>query len=143
MRDEALQSVHHERAIAIAQGAQRGLGGNTLLAAKNAYDRAAAVTTDKMVRLAFELTGNTAEPVCTAVEQGLRGLRDALSNDLAQFFREQASWAPLNATDALGNDFLTAMDRRIEAAVDDLSHGIAGGAKLSKDPLVSVIANIT
>jgi hypothetical protein len=98
---------------------------------------------DKMVRHAFELTGSTARPVCDTVEQGLRSLRDALSNDLAQFFRVQGAFAPRNTTDALGNDFLQTVDKRITAIVDDLRYGIAGGARLSKDPLVSVISNIT
>jgi hypothetical protein len=143
--DEASQSAQQERLNVMAQATKQGAlqSGNMLLAVKNACDRAARDATDKMVRLAFELTGSTAEPICTAVEQGLRGLRDTLSNDLAQFFRVQASWAPKNATDGLGNEFLTTMDKRIGAAVDDLRHGIAGGMRLTKDPLVNVIAKIT
>jgi hypothetical protein len=140
-----VQSVQKERTQVMARAAKAGAlhSGNTLFAVKNEYDRAASETADKIVRLAFDVTESTAQPVCDAIVQGLTALRDALSNDLAQFFRDQAAWAPRDATDGLGNDFLTAMDKRIAAAVDDLGHGIAGGARLSKDPLVSVITKIT
>ena len=114
-----------------------------LLSVRNEYIRAAGQTADKMVQLAFELTGNTAQPVCDTVERGLRSLRDALSNDLAQFFRVHGAFAGGNATDALGNDFLHAMDKHITAIVDDFRYGIAGGTRLTKDPLVSVISHIT
>jgi hypothetical protein len=129
----------------MAQAAQRGAlqSGNMLLAVKQAYDRAASETADKMVRLAFDLTGSTAEPVCAAVERSLMTLRDTLSNHLAQFFRVQGGWAPQMTTDILGNDFLSSMDKRINAIVDDLRHGIARGARLTKDPLVNVISKIT
>jgi hypothetical protein len=128
-------------AVASQQGTLQS--GNMLLSVKNEYDRAASENSDKIVRLAFELTGSTAQPVCDTVEQGLRLLRDALSSDLAQFFRVQGAFAPRDTTDGLSNDFLHTMDKRITAIVDDLRHGIAGGARLSKDPLVSVISNIT
>jgi hypothetical protein len=46
-------------------------------------------------------------------------------------------------TDSLGNNFLSTMDNRIASTIDDLRHGIAGGARLTKDPLVNVISTIT
>lgn len=106
--EEAVQSAQKERMNVMGQAAKQGAlqSGNMLLAVKGVYDRGASETADKMVRLAFDLTGSTAGPVCAAVEQGLRALRDNLSNDLAEFFRVQANWAPRNAIDGLGNGFL-------------------------------------
>jgi hypothetical protein len=145
LSEEAVQSAQKDRMHAMAQAAQKGAlqGSGMLVMVKSGYDRAGSETADKVARLAFELTGSTAEPVCEAVVQGLRALRDTLSNDLAQFFRSQAGWAPHDITDGLGNDFLSTMDKRITAIVDDLRHGIAGGSRLTKDPLVNVISTIT
>jgi hypothetical protein len=144
MCEEAVQSAQQERTSVISQAAAGGALYNSrvLLVVASAYERAAATAADKMVRLAFELTGSTSNAVCAAVEEGLRLLRDALSNDLIQFFKGQGSWMP-DVSDRLSTDFLQSMDKRIAAAVDDLSHGIAGGVRLNKDPLVSVISKIT
>jgi hypothetical protein len=143
--DEALEAVQIERAKIMAQAAMRGAlsSGGMLVSVKDQYTRAANQTADKMVRLAFEVTGSTDQPVRETVERGLRSLRDALSNNLAEFFRVQGAFAGSNTTDALGNDFLHTMDKRITSVVDDLQYGMAGGTRLSKDPLVSVITNIT
>lgn len=145
LSDEAVQAVQDERTKVMANAAKHGVlqSGGMLGSVKDEYIRAGSQTAEKMVRLAFEVTGSTAQPVCDTVEQGLRSLRDTLSNELAQFFRVQGAFAPPTTTDALANDFLHTMDKRITAIVDDLRYGIAGGARLSKDPLVSVISNIT
>jgi hypothetical protein len=145
LSEEAVQAAQNERTKVMADAAKRGVLQSSVMlgSVKNEYIRAGSQAADKMVRHAFELTGSTAQPVCDTVEQGLRSLRDALSNDLAQFFRVQGAFASRNMTDALGNDFLLAMDRQITTIVDDFRYGIAGGTRLSKDPLVSVISNIT
>jgi hypothetical protein len=145
MCDEAIEGVQSERSKIMANAAKNGVlqSGGMLLSVKNEYLRAAGQTADKMVRLAFEIGGSTARPVCDAVDRALKSLRDVLSNDLAQFFRVQGAFAGSSVTDALGNDFLHTMDKRITAIVDDLRFGIAGGMRLSKDPLVNVISNIT
>ena len=90
-----------------------------------------------------DLTGSTEGPVCEFLEQALRILRDDISNDLAAFFRSQRSWAPANATDAVGNAYLNEVDQRITAIVDDFHHGFLGGDRLTKDPLVSVVTSVT
>jgi hypothetical protein len=145
MRNEAVQSVQRERTRVMAQAAQQGAlqSGRMMLLVKEEYDRLASETADKIVKLAFEATESTAHPVCEVVNKGLIALRDALSNDLTEFLRVQCSWAPANASNQIKSDFLTATDARIAGMVDDLSHGIAGGTRLNKDPLVSVISQIT
>jgi hypothetical protein len=143
--EEAVQSAQTERQRVMAKAAQRGnlQSGSMLLLVKAKYDRAASETVDKMVRLAFDLTGSTAEPVCDGLRQGLNALRDSLSNDLAELYRSHAGWAPSNVTDGLGNDFLNVVDRRIAATIDDFAHGIAGGTRMTKDPLVNIISTIS
>jgi len=81
-----------------------------LMSVGDSYIRAGRDTMGKMARLTYELTGATKGPVSEMLEQELRALRDRLSNDLADFFRSQRSWAPTNATDAVGNGFLNALD---------------------------------
>jgi hypothetical protein len=96
-----------------------------------------------MARLAFELAGTTSDKVCDEVERGLRMIRDALSNDLRDFFQVQSSWSGQETAMALGNDFLNSTEMRMSAVVDDLRHGMSGGIKLTKDPLVNVISTIS
>jgi hypothetical protein len=140
--EEARQAAQEQQKSIIATAARDGFGGNTLLAVTREYTRAANEAADKMVRLAFDVTGSTAEPICMALRQGMTEFRDTLSNDLAQFFNAQASWAPRNATDGLGNGFLHETDKRLAAIVEDFSHGMAGGTRLHKDALVNAITEI-
>jgi hypothetical protein len=95
-----------------------------------------------MARLTYDVCETTAEPACEVVEQELRSLRDRLSNDLADCFRA-LKWAPPRATDAVGNGFLDTLDKRIAAVADDFRHGLVGGKRLSKDPLVSVLTSVS
>jgi hypothetical protein len=76
------------------------------------------------------------------VRKGLFKLRDALSGELAAFFRAQRAWAG-DMGDGFGNRFLQDTDKRILGVVDDLRHGIVGGQRLGKDPVVSVISTVT
>jgi hypothetical protein len=96
--DETIEAVQSERTKIMANAAKHGAlqSGGMLLSVKNEYIRAAGQTADKMVKLAFELTGSTAQPVSDTVERGLRSLRDALSNDLAQCFGVQGEFAGSN-----------------------------------------------
>jgi hypothetical protein len=109
---------------------------------KSEYEREVSEATDRAVQLTFEVTASTSAETCQFVQQALFKLRDALSDDLAHFFRAQVSWAG-NAVDQLSNEFLHATDKRIAGAIDDLRHGISGGQRLTKDPLVRVISNIS
>ncbi len=142
--EEAVQSAQKGRLRVMAEATSRGAlqSGGSLISVKGEYDRVANETTDKMVRLAFDVTGDTSEPTCAVVEEGLTALRDALSNDLAQFYSAQ-TWARSNAPEALRSDFHRAMDKRTTGTIDDFRHGIVGGTRLTKDPLVNVISTIT
>jgi len=140
-REEAMTSVQHARERVMAEAAKVGAlhGGRMLMLVKEEYVRGVTEAGHKMVRLAFEATGSTPVKLCDEVERGLRALRDTLSNDLLVFFQAQSSWSGQELIMALGNDFLNATDKHISAVADDLRHGISGGAKLTKDPVVSVI----
>ena len=132
-RDQAITSVQQARARIMAEAAKAGAlqGGRMLLMVKEEYVRGVTESADKMVRLAFELTGTTSDQICDEVERGLRMIRDALSNDLRDFFQTQSGWSGQAPMDALGNDFLNETDKRMSAVVDDLRHGILGGVKLT------------
>ena len=77
--EEAVQSAQKGRLRVMAEATSRGAlhSGGTLISVNGEYDRAANETTDKMVRLAFDVTGDTSEPTCAVVEEGLTALRDA------------------------------------------------------------------
>jgi hypothetical protein len=108
------------------------------------YENEGREATGKIVRHTHELMGTTSAPVVQVLEVALRDLRDRLSNALADFFRSPpGSWAPTNAVQQVGNSFLNSMDRCIAAAVDDFRFGMSGGARLTKDPVVSVITSIS
>jgi hypothetical protein len=140
--DEAIDSVHVERQGVMSLGTKQGLSGTTLVNLQTVYFRVGADTMGKMVRLAYDIAGTTG-PVVEALEQGLRALRDMLSNDLADYFRSQRVWAPSGATEAVSKSYLQQMDQRIAGIVDDFSHGFLRGNRLTKDPLVSVVTSVT
>jgi hypothetical protein len=144
-RDEAITFVHQARERITREAAKTGTlqSGGMLAVVQKEYVQAVTDAGDKMVRLAFALAGTTSDQVCDEVERGLRTVRDTLSNDLRDFFQAQSSWSGQAPIMVLGNDYLNATDKRITAVVDDLRHGIFGGTKLTKDPLVSVISTIT
>src|SRR6266571_3588903 len=143
-REQAVSSAGQARLRVMAEATKAGAlhGRRMLLNVKGEYERELIEATDRAVRLAFDATGSTSDALCHVVQRALFAIRDALSNDLAQFFRAQAAWAG-NLGEQLGNDFLNATDKRIAGAVDDLRHCILGGHRLTKDPLVSVISTVT
>jgi len=144
LSDQAARSAREAREKVMAQAASKGelQSGAMLMQVGREYDSAAKQATDKMVHLTYELIGSSAKGI-EVLERELRTLRDALSNELANFFRTHASWAPRNATDAVGNEYLNAMDQRITATIDDFRFEIVGGTKLTKDPIVSVVGSIS
>jgi hypothetical protein len=79
--------------------------------------------------------------VCDAVTQGLNELRDTLSNDLSQFVQSQRQHTGMSGQCL--SDFLGATNKLITGTIDDFQNGFAGGNRLAKDPLVSVISQIT
>jgi hypothetical protein len=140
---EAIQFAQKQRQRTMSEAAKHGFGGRVLLLIAEEYERAAANAADRMVRLAYSVTGSTEPPVCDAVERGLVELRDRCTSDLRGFLETQTSLAPPNARKEVTERFLTAMGVVISASLDDMRHGIAGGTRLTKDPVVSVISNIT
>jgi hypothetical protein len=146
LRDDAVQSVRVVPEQIARQAASKGelQSGAMLTQVGRAYDSMASQTTDKMVRLTYDLMGNSSAEVLEVLQRELGALRDGLSNELADFFRSPlGSWAPRNASDAVGNDYLNSMDRRITTVLDDFRFGFLGGTRLTKDPVVSVISSIS
>jgi hypothetical protein len=140
LREAFVADAQKSRQRILAEGSKVGLGGRTLLLIKEDYVRLVQEATVKAARLAFDSTGSNDEAVCKTLERGLFALRDAVSNDLAEFFRN-TSWVG-NVGDPLGNDFLFATDKGISACLDDFRHGILDGARMTKDPVVSVISTV-
>jgi hypothetical protein len=143
LRAEAVSSLHQTRLRITSEEVHRGLSGNLLDRVGRDYERVAADAIEKMVRLAYELTGSTSPPVLEALEEGMSLLRNALSDDLAEFFRSSCAWAPSNAVEFVGNRFSAMVDGRVSATVDDYRHGLLGGVRLTKDPLVNLISSIS
>jgi ferritin-like metal-binding protein YciE len=145
LRDDAVQSAQKERLRVTAEATRAGApqSGRMLLLVKEQYDRAATNAADKIVHLAYELTGATDKPVSEAVELGLSALAEGLAADLADFLESQRGWVPPNVRMQLNNDFLDRTNKLIDATVDDFQRGIAEGTRLTKEPLVSVISEIT
>jgi hypothetical protein len=146
IRTDALTATRKGRDQLLPQMAAKGLlqSGNMLLQVGQLFDPAAAEATAKMAQRAFDIMGDNSQNVVASLEAGLREVRDALSNELADFYRSpQGSWAPKMQIDSIGNTFLNSMDQRIAATVDDFRFGVLGGAKMTKDPLVSVIGSIS
>jgi hypothetical protein len=106
------------------------------------YVRELSEAADRAARLAFEATGSTSDAVCEVVRKGLFKLRDALSDDLVAFFRARPAPAA-GLGHMVSNWFLQDADKRILSVVDDLRHGIVGGQRLGKDPVISVISTVT
>jgi hypothetical protein len=145
LRDDAVQSAQKERLRVMAEATRAGTlqSDRMLLLIKEEYDRVATNAADKIAHLAYELTGSTDKPVSEAVELGLSAVGERLAADLADFLESQRGWVPPNARMQLNNDFLNRTNKLIEATVDDFQRGIAGGTRLTKDPLGSVISEIT
>jgi hypothetical protein len=145
LRDDAVQSAQKERRRVMAEATKAGTlqSSRMLLLIKEEYDLAATNAADKIAHLAYELTGSTDKPVSEAVELGLSAVGERLAADLADFLESQRGWVPPNTRMELNDDFLNRTNKLIEATVDDFQRGIAGGTRLTKDPLVSVISEIT
>src|SRR5690349_8431795 len=145
LRDDAAQSAQKERLRVVAEAARAGAlqSGRMLLAVKEEYDRAATNAADKMVHLAYELTGRTDRPISEAVEEGLSALRERLAADLAAFLESQRGWAAPNTRTQVNDDFLERTNRLIKTTVEHFQSGMAGGTRLTKDPLVTVISEVT
>src|SRR5215470_13503503 len=82
LRDEAIIGFRKARERVMAEMASKGMlqSGNMLAYVGRECDLAATDATNKMVRLAYELTGNTEPAICALIERDLRTLRDTLSN---------------------------------------------------------------
>ena len=83
---EAVQSAQTDCARVMADDAKRSLDERTLEKSEQAYYSIAANTTGRMAQLAAAAT----PPVWDALERALGELRDALSEDLSRFFRDEA-----------------------------------------------------
>jgi hypothetical protein len=139
--DEAVSSARVGRQRVLAEFAKSSAlqNGRTLVYIAAEYERVGVETADKIARIAFEKTGSTDEDVCKTIESGLCRLRDALFNDLASSFRTHANWGSGAAITSQRNG----LDRHIVAVLDDFRHGILGGNRLTKDPLVNFVASIS
>lgn len=144
LRDGALVEVRMALQTVTRDAAKAGAlqSGRTLLMIKTEYVRVVSETGHKMTRLAFDATGTNTNDIVEVIHKNIVALRDAVSNDLAEFFRTAGSWAGMSGQ-ASGNDFLNETDKSIAAIIDDFRHGISEGKKLTKDPVVSVVSSIT
>jgi hypothetical protein len=144
LRDNSISDAQMSRQRVMRKAARVGAlqSGRTLLCIQEEYVRVVREAATKMARQAFDATGTNNEEVAKLIQEGLSALRDALSNDLAEFFRKGGSWAG-NLGQSLGNEFLNQADKVISGVVDDFHHRILEGTRLTKDPLVSVISAIT
>jgi hypothetical protein len=145
LHDDAVQSAQKQRLRLMGEAAKSGTlqSDRMLLLIKEEYDRAATNAADKIVDLAYELTGTTDEPVADAVELGLSAMGERLAADLAGFLESQRGWVSPNARTQLNDDFLERTNKLIEVTVENFQRGIAGRTRLTKDPLVTVISDIT
>src|SRR5262245_2442746 len=84
-RDEAVASARGGRDRTFAQGASKGFSGALLIQIGREYHDVAKHATDGMVKHTYELMGNNSSTVSETLERALHDLRDALSNDLADF----------------------------------------------------------
>lgn len=143
-REASILDAQMSRSRVMAEASKAGAlqSGRTLLSIKTEYVRVVQEAGAKMSRHAFDAAGSNAQDVIRVIQKALTALRDAISNDLADFFRRGGSWAGALGQ-SLGNDYLHETDKIISSVVDDFSHGILEGVRLTKDPLVSVISSIT
>lgn len=127
-----------------AEAAKAGAlqSGRTLLNIKSEYTRIVREAGSAMCRQAFDAAGCNTEDIAVVVEKSLLALRDAVSNEFADYLRKGGSWAGVSGL-GLGNEFLHETDGIIFGVVDDFKHGILGGVRMTKDPIVSVISSIT
>jgi len=143
--DRALQGAQQDKMKVMAEATKAGAlqSERTLIYVAEAYKTAGKQAATEVASRTFEITQSNAKPVCDEMRRGLQKIRDALSNDLADYFRKQAAFAGHMVTDPLGNGFLGAMDNCIEETIDDYRHGLIGGRRMSQDQVVSVITSVT
>jgi hypothetical protein len=143
LRREAITAAQAARMQAMARGAAKGIGGNTLIAIKDGYATAALACIEKSVRLTCEKTANNIDgAVVACVESDLRRTLRLLEDDFAGFIRT-LPWANERARETVGNLYVSAVDDKFTGVMDDLRHGIVGGMRLAKDPFVSVVTSVT
>ena len=94
---------------------------------------------EEMAKFAFDYIGGTSEEAAQLLEHaGLKVKQEAI-NWFDQKHRNQGHASRHDPVTKLE----TAFDEAVRHAVDDFRHGIAGDAKLKKDPFVSVVSNIS
>ena len=117
--DEAVQSAQQTRTRVIARDAKRGLDESTLPEIEAAYRQAALATMNEMGCLAAAAV----PPAWDALERGYRQVRDRMAEDLSQFFRDEAHWAPAETRQELAKWFFKWLDGTSTSVVDDLRRG--------------------
>jgi hypothetical protein len=143
-REDSLLNVQMARQRILREASAAGAlqSGRTLLLISGAYTKEIKVVGTKMCRQAFDTTSSNAPDIVSVTEKELKTLRDAISDDLADYFRKAGSWAG-DLGQATGNTFLGETDKIIFGLIDDFSHGILEGIRLSKNPEVNFISTIT
>jgi hypothetical protein len=117
--EEAVRSAQNDCARVMANDAKRGFDERTLEKVELTYYSVAANTTGRMAQLAAGAT----PPAWDALERGLGELRDALSEDLSRFFRDEARWAPSEARQERAKWFLKKVHGATTGVVDELRQG--------------------
>jgi hypothetical protein len=144
LRDTSVAAAQRARLAVTAEATKAGAfqSGRMLMHVSEVYNGEMAAAVEKGIRLAFDAAGTNSELVCATANEGLIAIKDALFDDLAAFYRSQGSWGGSTGK-TLGDSFLSTAEKTIEGVVDDFRHGILGGLKLTKDPLVSIVSSIT
>jgi hypothetical protein len=143
--ERAVEAARQGKQRVMAEATKAGMlqSGRTLLFVTEAYKKAGKEAASEVASRAFEATQSYADSVCDDIRRGLQRIRDALSDDLAEYFRKQGAFVDCRVSDPLGNGFLRAMDDCIDETIDDYRHGLIGGKRMSQDPVVSVITSVT
>jgi len=94
-----------------------------------------------MARNAFNIAGDTSDAAACQIEQAGSQLADSITEWLQDLFKNQGmpGGPPGGMLPALG----AALHNKVQHAVDDFRHGMAGEEKLRQDPVVNIVNTVT
>jgi hypothetical protein len=130
LSQKALQSAQTARVHVVSQAIPHGglHNSRTLMLVGSEYARVFSEAATAMAQAATQAVEEPSEQHCDVIHSSLVMLRDALSNDLADFFRSQFRFTR-DTGELFGNQYLSAADAMISEIEDDLRHGISEGSR--------------
>ena len=142
LSDECVEVSQKEHATITSSnaGAGRHQSGSTVLQIAGARERAFATFTRRMLGATFEAVGNVRE-ADDVLLNAATDLRSRLQSDLNGFFAKQR-WAQ-NLEPRIVEEFRRRTDATIESILDDYRHGMLGGVRFVRDPIVAVTTSVT